>query len=74
MAHDAPTNASGPTRLVIRNIGLMLSGAIENPILDADTIVVDDGRITAIGRAKDCRHRQRHDLDRRKGLGARARA
>ena len=26
MAHDAPTNAVEPTRLVIRNIGLMLSG------------------------------------------------
>jgi len=39
--------------LVIRNIGLLLSGAMENPILDADTIVAHDGKITAIGRAKD---------------------
>ena len=52
MAHDEP-QAAGPTRLVIRNIGLLLSGAMEKPILDADTIVADDGRITAIGRAKD---------------------
>src|SRR3954452_20452874 len=52
MAHDAPA-ASGPTRLVIRNIGLLLSGALEKPVLDADTIVADNGRITAIGRAKD---------------------
>ncbi|NVO13138.1 MAG: amidohydrolase family protein [Rhodoplanes sp.] len=53
MAHDAPAGAAGPTKLVIRNIGLLLSGAMENPILDADTIVAVDGRITAIGRAKD---------------------
>jgi enamidase len=52
MAHDEPT-AAGPTKLVIRNIGLLLSGALENPILDADTIVAENGRITAIGRAKD---------------------
>jgi enamidase len=52
MAHDEPT-AAGPTKLVIRNIGLLLSGALENPILDADTIVAENGRITAIGCAKD---------------------
>jgi enamidase len=52
MAHDAPT-ASGPGKTVIRNIGLLLSGAIENPILDADAIVAVDGRITAVGRLKD---------------------
>src|ERR1700729_2795441 len=52
MTHDEP-QASGPTKLVIRNIGLMLSGAMEKPILDADTIVAVNGKITAIGRAKD---------------------
>src|SRR5580704_13626121 len=52
MAHDAPT-ASGPGKTVIRNIGLLLSGAIENPILAADAIVTVDGRITAVGRLKD---------------------
>src|ERR1700738_4427002 len=52
MTHDEP-QASGPTNLVIRNIGLMLSGAMEKPILDADTIVAVNGKITAIGRAKD---------------------
>src|ERR1044072_6173112 len=52
MAHDAPA-ATGPTKLVIRNIGLLLSGALEQPILDADTIVAENGRITAIGRGKD---------------------
>src|ERR1700732_3630394 len=52
MAHDEPQGA-GPTRLVIRNIGLLLSGAMEKPILDADTILAENGRITAIGRARD---------------------
>lgn len=53
MAQDAQTGTDPNTKLVIRNIGLMLSGALERPILDADTIVAVGGRITAIGRAKD---------------------
>src|SRR5712671_1696899 len=52
MAHDQP-QAAGPSKLVIRNIGLVLSGALERPILDADTIVAENGRITGIGRVKD---------------------
>src|SRR5437879_10742904 len=52
MAHDAP-QATGPSKLVIRNIGLLLSGALEKPILDADTIVAENGKISAIGRLKD---------------------
>ena len=52
MAHDEP-QPKGPTKLVIRNIGLLLSGAMEKPILDADTILAENGRITAIGRARD---------------------
>src|SRR6266446_6862777 len=40
-------------RLVIQNIGLMLSGDLDRPVVDGDTIVADNGRITAIGRAKD---------------------
>jgi len=40
-------------RLVVRNIGLMLSGDLDRPILEADTIVADNGRIAAIGRAQD---------------------
>jgi enamidase len=41
-------------KLVVRNIGLLLTGDLERPIADADTIVAVDGRITAVGRAKDC--------------------
>src|SRR5271155_1956555 len=52
MAYDAP-QPTGPTKLVIRNIGLMLSGALEKPILDADTIVAENGRIVAVGKQKD---------------------
>ena len=47
--------AAGPMqgKLVVRNIGLLLSGDLGQPILDADTIVAVDGRITAIGKGKD---------------------
>jgi enamidase len=47
--------AAGPEKqigkLVIRNVGLMLSGKLEAPILEANTVVAEVGRITAIGRA-----------------------
>ena len=46
-----PETPKGKT--VIHNIGMMLSGALENPILDADTVVAVDGRITAFGKQKD---------------------
>ncbi|WEK51487.1 MAG: amidohydrolase family protein [Candidatus Kaistia colombiensis] len=52
MSHD-PVTALPKGKLVIRNIGMVLSGAMENPILEADTVVVVDGRIAAIGRYKD---------------------
>ncbi len=37
-------------KLVIRNIGLILSGMLEKPILDGDAIVSVDGKIAGIGR------------------------
>lgn len=37
-------------KLVIRNIGLMLSGDLEKPVLEADTLVAVDGRIAEVGR------------------------
>jgi enamidase len=52
MATAAVIEKSG--KVVIRRVGLMLSGDIDRPILDADTIVVSDGLITAVGREKDC--------------------
>ena len=52
MAEPAANGTSG--KVVIRNVGLMLSGDIDRPILDADTVVVRDGRIAAVGREADC--------------------
>src|SRR5262249_59261563 len=52
MAHDESVKPA-PAKLVIRNIGLLLSGDLQRPILDADTVVAYDGRITAIGREKE---------------------
>ena len=52
MAEVASNAKSG--KVVIRNIGLLLSGDLDRPILDADTIVVHDGLITSVGRAADC--------------------
>ena len=52
MADAVSGSKSG--KVVIKNIGLLLSGDIDRPILDADTIVVQDGLITAVGHEKDC--------------------
>lgn len=40
-------------KLVIRGIGLLLSGDLAQPILDADTIIAIDGVIVDIGRYND---------------------
>ena len=50
----APSQTEGSGKVVIRNIGLMLSGSIRKPILEADTVVIEAGRITAVGRECDC--------------------
>ena len=52
MAEAASEGKSG--KVVIRHIGLMLSGDIDRPLLDADTVVVHDGRITQVGKEADC--------------------
>src|SRR5262245_8987112 len=51
MALDSSVSPKG--KLVIKNIGLLLTGDIARPILDADTVVVVDGLITQVGKAKD---------------------
>jgi enamidase len=53
MAHEAQAATQEPQKLVIRNIGLLLTGMLEHPIADADSVVAVNGRITALGRAKD---------------------
>jgi enamidase len=47
-------SAAKSGKVVIKNIGLLLSGDIDKPILDADTIVAHDGLINAVGKAIDC--------------------
>ena len=56
MAEAAATATSG--KVVIRNIGLLLSGDIDRPILEADTIVCEHGRIVAVGKEADCNTEQ----------------
>lgn len=41
------------SKLVIRNIGTILSGKLEAPLLDGDCVVCDGGRIAAIGYERD---------------------
>src|SRR5713101_7411135 len=53
MAHDEPSKSTPQTTLVIRNIGLLLSGDLANPVLDADTLVAVGDRIAAVGKEKD---------------------
>jgi enamidase len=40
-------------KTLIRNIGCLVSGDIRQPLLDADALVITDGRIVAVGRALD---------------------
>lgn len=52
MPHDAPS-ASPSGRTLIRNVGLMLSGDLAQPILQAEALVVEDGLICWIGQTAD---------------------
>jgi len=51
MATEVVPEKSG--KLVIKNIGLLLSGDLREPILDGDTVISIDGRIAAIGAFRD---------------------
>ena len=53
MAHDESSKSALQPKLVIRNIGQLLSGDLANPILDADTVVAVGDRIGAVGKEKD---------------------
>lgn len=53
MAEQQTATISSTHKLVVRNIGLMLSGDIGRPVLEADTLVAIGGRIAGIGRFKD---------------------
>jgi enamidase len=52
MADENSVKSAHP-KLVIRNLGLVLSGRLEAPVLDADTVVAVDGRIHSVGKEKD---------------------
>ena len=47
------TRSQKEARVVVRNIGLLLSGDLRKPVLDADTVVAVNGKISAIGKSKD---------------------
>jgi len=53
MTDAVPPKSAASAKLVIRNIGLLLSGDLDRPILDGDTVVAIDGRIVSVGREKD---------------------
>jgi len=53
MAEQQTATIKADHKLVVRNIGLLLSGDIGNPILQADTVVAIGGKITAVGSFKD---------------------
>ena len=53
MAHEEVGKSAAQAKLVIRNIGLLLSGDLAQPILDADTVVCAGERIVAVGKEKD---------------------
>ena len=40
-------------KTLLRNIGLLVSGDLRRPVLDADSLVLRDGVITGVGRALD---------------------
>jgi enamidase len=53
MAQEEAKAAGAAAKLVIRNIGLLLSGDLQRPILDADTVVTVGGKIDAVGKLRD---------------------
>ena len=60
------------TKLLIRNVGLMLSGKLEAPILDADAVLCDGGEDRRGGQARRSRHDRRHGDRGREGRDARS--
>jgi len=53
MAHEESSKSLSQSKVVIRNIGLVLSGDLARPILDADTVISTGDRIAAVGKEKD---------------------
>jgi enamidase len=53
MAPEETAKPKKDVRVVVRNIGLLLSVDLKKPVLDADTVVAVNGRISAVGKAQD---------------------
>ena len=53
MAVEAATGAA-KGKLVIKNAGMILTGDLERPIFDGNTLVAIDGVITSLGKLGDC--------------------
>jgi enamidase len=49
----ATTLAQRSGKVLIHNVGLMLSGDIDAPVLDASAMLIDDGVISAIGKKNE---------------------
>ena len=48
-----PTAGPQQGRTLVRNAGLMLSGDVDRPVLEADALVIQDGVIAALGRGHE---------------------
>ena len=53
MVQEETPKPKKDVRVVIRNIGLVLSGDLKRPVLDADTVLAVNGKIAAVGKAQD---------------------
>jgi enamidase len=53
MVQEETAKPKKDVRVVIRNIGLVLSGDLKKPVLDADTVLAINGKIAAVGKAQD---------------------
>jgi len=52
MAAEA-AGASVKGKTIVKNVGLLLTGDLDAPMMDADCVISVDGRITFVGKAKD---------------------
>src|SRR5579864_2924424 len=52
MSND-PAKSGVQNKLVIRNVGLLLSGELAQPILDADTVIAIDGIVHSVGKENE---------------------
>src|SRR5262245_875718 len=50
---EAAPRGTRQMRTLIRNVGTLVTGDVDAPIADADSILIEDGRIAAVGRGLD---------------------